>query len=232
METFAAAVTPLALDDDLRCVVLTGAGDRAFVSGADIDELALMATPGEARTFIGKVHACCAALRDLPVPVIARINGAALGAGLELAVSCDLRVAARGAIFGMPEIKLGVPSVVEAALLPGLVGWGAAREMMLLGETFDAAAALRMGLVDAVVAAKDLDTAVNKRIGSPAGRRAQRRAATEGADAALAEPADEGGDCRRRRSVRPRLPHRRAGPASMRRLAQGGRGGGQGVSRS
>ncbi|HEY7851540.1 MAG TPA: enoyl-CoA hydratase-related protein [Caulobacteraceae bacterium] len=166
MEAFLVAMTPLAVDDDLRCVVLTGAGERAFVSGADVNELAEIAFPAEARAFIGKVHACCNTVRDLPVPVIARINGMALGAGLELAISCDLRVAANGATFGMPEIKLGVPSVVEAALLPGLVGWGRAREMMLLGETFDAAAALAMGLVDDVVEAEDLDAAVEKRIGS------------------------------------------------------------------
>jgi enoyl-CoA hydratase/carnithine racemase len=103
-------------------------------------------------------------VRSLPVPVIARINGHALGAGLELAASCDLRVAAEGATFGMPEVRLGVPSVVEAALLPGLVGWTKAREMMLLGETFGAAEALAMGLVTAVVPARGLNAAVEKLI--------------------------------------------------------------------
>ena len=103
-------------------------------------------------------------MRAAPVPVIARIGGYALGAGLELAASCDLRVAAEGAVFGMPEVRLGIPSVVEAALLPGLVGWGRAREMLLLGETFDADAALAMGLVDAVVPAADLDAAVEARL--------------------------------------------------------------------
>ncbi|HEY2177037.1 MAG TPA: enoyl-CoA hydratase-related protein [Caulobacteraceae bacterium] len=164
MDEFVFAVTPLAVEEDLRCVVVTGGGTRAFVSGADVDELAEIAFPAEARAFIGKVHACCHLLRELPAPVIARINGQALGAGLELAISCDLRVAADTARFGMPEVRLGVPSVVEAALLPGIVGWSRAREMMLLGETFDATAALAMGLVDAAVPAGELDAAVERRI--------------------------------------------------------------------
>jgi hypothetical protein len=74
-----------------------------------------------ARDFITRVHKCCDVIRDLPVPVIARINGWTLGAGLEVAAACDLRIAVEGAQFGMPEVKLGIPSVVEAALLPGLV---------------------------------------------------------------------------------------------------------------
>jgi enoyl-CoA hydratase/carnithine racemase len=163
MDDFVRAVSPLAAEDDLRCVVLTGAG-KSFVSGADIDELAEIAFPAEARAFIGKVHACCLLLREMPAPVIARINGPALGAGLELAISCDLRVGVDTAVFGMPEVKLGVPSVVEAALLPGIVGWSRAREMMLLGETFDAAAALAMGLVDESVPAGELNAAVERRI--------------------------------------------------------------------
>ncbi len=98
------------------------------------------------------------------MPVIARIGGYALGAGLELAAACDLRVAARGAVMGMPEVRLGIPSVVEAALLPALAGWGRARRMLLLGETFEADAALALGLVDAVVSPDELDTAVEARL--------------------------------------------------------------------
>jgi len=164
MKGLLAAFESLKSDKGLRCVVLTGAGDRAFVAGADIHELADIATPTEARAFIGKVHDCCEAVRAFPVPVIARINGVTLGAGLELAISCDLRVACETATFGMPEVRIGVPSVVEAALLPGLIGWGRTREMLLLGEAFDAAAAREMGLVDAVVPAEGLDAAVEKRI--------------------------------------------------------------------
>lgn len=166
MERFEATIEQLKQDDALRCVIITGAGERAFVSGADIEEMATIAFPAEARSFIGRVHACCEAVRTLPVPVIARINGHAMGAGLELAISCDLRVAVASARFGMPEVRLGMPSVVEAALLPGLIGWGRAREMLLLGDTYDSTAALAMGLVDAVVPDAELDAAVERRIAS------------------------------------------------------------------
>jgi enoyl-CoA hydratase len=166
MEGFAAAMQRLSAQDDLRAVVLTGAGERAFVGGADVHEMARIETPRDARAFITRVHGCCAAVRDCPAPVIARIGGWTLGAGLELAAACDLRVAVDTARFGMPEVKLGIPSVVEAALLPGLIGWGRTREMLLLGETFDAAAALAMGLIDAVFPAVMLDPAVEARLAS------------------------------------------------------------------
>jgi enoyl-CoA hydratase/carnithine racemase len=164
MDAFLRVMGELRATADLRCVVLTGAGERAFVAGADILEMAEIIGPAQARAFIGEVHACCEAVRALPVPVIARINGHALGAGLELAASCDLRVASDNATFGMPEVKVGVPSVVEAALLPGLIGWGRTREMLMLGLTCDANAAREMGLVDAVVAPEQLDAAVETRI--------------------------------------------------------------------
>ncbi|HEX7758580.1 MAG TPA: enoyl-CoA hydratase [Caulobacteraceae bacterium] len=162
MDAFVEAMAELAKDEDLRAVVLTGAGERAFVGGADVDEMAAITSPDAARAFILKVHACCAAVRDLPVPVIARVNGYCLGAGLELAAACDLRVAALGAVFGMPEVKLGIPSVVEAALLPALVGWGRTRQILLLGETFGAAEARAWRMVEEVVPAAELDTAVER----------------------------------------------------------------------
>lgn len=161
MEMFAAKLRALADDQTLRAVVLTGAGDKAFVGGANIDEMAAL-DQASARAFITRVHRCCAAIRDVPVPVIARINGYALGAGLEIAAACDLRVAVDTAVLGMPEVKLGIPSVVEAALLPALVGWGRAREILLLGETFSAADALDWRLVEAVVPAAGLDAAVER----------------------------------------------------------------------
>jgi enoyl-CoA hydratase/carnithine racemase len=102
----------------------------------------------------------CKAIRDLPVPVIGRINGFCLGAGLEVAASCDMRAAAEGARFGMPEVHMGLPSVIEAALLPGLIGWGRTREMLLTGELYSAADALAMGFVQKMVPAGELDAAV------------------------------------------------------------------------
>jgi enoyl-CoA hydratase/carnithine racemase len=160
IEQLAAGLATLAGRDDLRAVVLTGAGDRAFIGGADIREMAALDAAG-ARAFITRLHGVCAAIRDLPVPVIARVNGFALGAGLEVAAACDLRVAAGNAAFGMPEVRVGIPSVIEAALLPALIGWGRTRELLLLGETIDAATALRWGLVERVIPAADLDAAVD-----------------------------------------------------------------------
>ena len=151
----------LAADLQLRLAVLSGAGERAFVGGADIGEIAAL-DHTTARSFITLVHHCCDAFRRLPVPVIARIDGYALGAGLELACSCDLRVASERSLFGMPEVRIGIPSVVEAALLPRLIGQGRARRLLLTGETIGAGEALDWGLVDAVVPAGGLDDAVER----------------------------------------------------------------------
>jgi len=159
MAEFVAKVTALGGREDLRAVVLTGAGERAFIGGADIREMAQL-DAARAREFITQLHRMCAVLRDLAVPVIARINGYALGAGLEVAAACDLRVAAASAVFGMPEVKVGIPSVIEAALLPSLIGWGRTRELLLLGESIDADTALRWGLVERVVPLDGLDAAV------------------------------------------------------------------------
>jgi enoyl-CoA hydratase len=156
-------VEALAREPALRAVVLRGAGTRAFIGGADITEMATL-DAGSARDFITLVHRSCDVFRRLPVPVIARIQGYALGAGLEVAAACDNRVAATDAIFGMPEVRIGIPSVVEAALLPQLIGWGHTRELLLTGETIDAATAARWGLVEEVVAPAALDAAVERRV--------------------------------------------------------------------
>ncbi len=161
MREFIAAIEGLAVRDDLRALVLSGAGDKAFIGGASIPEMAAL-DPASARDFITLVHRTCDALRKLPVPVVARIDGYTLGAGLEVAVSCDLRVATRRAKFGMPETKVGIPSVVEAALIPTLIGYGRARELLMLGEIIDADTALRWGLVERVVAPAVLDAEVDK----------------------------------------------------------------------
>src|SRR5580765_359087 len=154
-------IEQLEADAALRLVVLTGAGDRAFVGGADINQLATL-DRDSARDFITMVHRCCDGFRRLPVPVIARIDGWALGAGLELAAACDLRVASDRAILGMPEVRVGIPSVVEAALLPQLIGYGRTRRLLLTGEAIDAATALAWGLVDAVAPPAGLDAAVER----------------------------------------------------------------------
>ncbi|HEX3984223.1 MAG TPA: enoyl-CoA hydratase-related protein, partial [Acidisoma sp.] len=122
------AVEALAQTPDLRVVILRGAGARAFIGGADITEMAAL-NADTARDFITLVHQSCDVFRRLPVPVIARIQGYALGAGLEVAAACDMRVAGSDATFGMPEVRIGIPSVVEAALLPHLIGWGRTREL-------------------------------------------------------------------------------------------------------
>ena len=132
----------------LRVVVLAGRG-RAFCGGADVAELAMLdAASGPA--FVGRIHEVCAALRALPVPVVAKLHGAVIGAGLEIAAACDLRVAAEGTKFAMPEVRLGIPSVVEAALLPRLMGAGRARWLVLTGEFIDARRAFEWGLVEAL----------------------------------------------------------------------------------
>lgn len=90
---------------DLLAVILTGVGPKAFMGGADIAEMASLDSPSAARSFISKVSDTCRAIRDCPVPVIARVNGYALGAGLEIAACCDFRVASKNAVFGMPEVR-------------------------------------------------------------------------------------------------------------------------------
>ena len=151
-------------DASLRAVVLTGAGDRAFIGGADLNELGALCADS-ARLYITRLHQACKAIRDCPVPVIGRVNGFCLGAGLEVAASCDMRVAADTAQFGMPEVVMGIPSVIEAALLPGLIGWGRTREMLLTGALYPAAEALAMGFVQKVVPAAELDAAVDTWLG-------------------------------------------------------------------
>ena len=149
----------------LRALVLTGAGEKAFIGGADLNELGGLCADS-ARLFITRLHEACLALRDCPVPVIARINGFCLGAGLEIAASCDLRAASEHAQFGMPEVQMGLPSVIEAALLPGLIGWGRTREMLLTGTLCSATAAAQMGFVQRLAPADQLDAAIAEWLGA------------------------------------------------------------------
>ena len=179
LQDFVKAIEEIRTNISLRAIVVTGAGEKSFIGGADLETLGSL-DPIEAREFIGLIHAACAAVRDCPVPVIARINGWCLGGGLELAAACDLRIAADTATFGMPEVRLGIPSVVEAALLPRLVGTGRARWLVMTGETIGAAEALVWGLVEKICSYDDLDIEINKTLdailaGEPEAIRAQKR---------------------------------------------------------
>ena len=159
MAAFIDAVRHAALDPDLRCLIVTGEGDRSFIGGANLLELETL-TPDTARAFLTQVHTASQVLRDLPVPAIARVNGFCLGAGLEIMAACDMHVASDNAVFGMPEVNIGVPSVVEAALLPQLIGWGRTKLLLYTGEQIGAKTALAWGLVERVVLLADLDRAV------------------------------------------------------------------------
>ena len=158
---FIEAVTTLADDSSLRVLIVTGEGDRAFIGGANLHELGAL-DPPKARDFLILIHRMCKVLRDLPVPVIARVNGFCLGAGLEVMAACDMHIASDNAVFGMPEVKIGLPSVVEAALLPQLIGWGRTKLLLYTGDNIDARTALDWGLVEKVVPAADLDAALGQ----------------------------------------------------------------------
>jgi enoyl-CoA hydratase len=143
-------------DDDIRVLILTGAGEKAFIAGADINELSQQ-TPvvGREYTLYGQeiVHR----LETLGKPVIAAINGFALGGGCELALACTLRIASRNAKLGQPEVKLGIiPGYGGSQRLPRLCGKGVAHELILTGEMISAEEALRVGLVNRVVESSDL----------------------------------------------------------------------------
>ena len=143
-----AAFDALAHDPSVRVAVMTGAG-RAFSAGMQVQVLRDL-TPLTAKSLITSLHDAIHAVHDAPVPTLAMVNGPCLGAGFELAMACDLRVAAAGAQLGLPEVKVGAPSVIEAALLPALVGPGRAAEMLLTGESVEAEQALEWGLVNRV----------------------------------------------------------------------------------
>jgi enoyl-CoA hydratase len=151
----------LSQDEALRAVVLTGAGEKSFIAGADLAEMKDL-TVEEAEEEHTLTHYACDSIRRCPVPVIARVNGYCFGAGMELAASCDMRASAEHAKFGMPEVRVGLPSGMEAALLPSLVGWGRAAELVLTGDIFEAREAYQFGFVQKLVPAAELDAAVDK----------------------------------------------------------------------
>jgi enoyl-CoA hydratase/carnithine racemase len=156
----AEAFERLATEPALRVAVLTGAGDRSFIGGADVTEMSTF-EHGNAAEGPTLTHRVCEAIRRAPVPVIARVNGYCFGAGLEIAASCDMRAAVDTARFGMPEVLFGLPSGMEAVLLPQLIGWGKTRELVFTGRHIDAREAAACHLVERVVPAAELDAAVD-----------------------------------------------------------------------
>ncbi|MFB6281362.1 MAG: enoyl-CoA hydratase/isomerase family protein [Haloferacaceae archaeon] len=143
--------------EDARALVVTGAGEEAFVAGADIDHMRDLSTP-EALAYADLGHEVCRAIETFPAPVIAAINGYAFGGGCELALAADLRVASERAVIGQTEIDLGiVPGWGGTQRLPRLVGDEIARRMVFFGERIDATDAHEHGLVGEVVAHADLD---------------------------------------------------------------------------
>lgn len=163
MRDVTAIFDDLAARDSLRVVVITGEGDRAFIGGAFLPELYAL-TPDGSRAFITRLHVMQNAARVCPVPVIARIQGYCVGAGAELAAACDFRVGDDTAVVGMPEVKVGMASIIEAALLPSIIGWGKAREMLMTGANYPADEAKAMGFLETLAPAGELDRVVAEKI--------------------------------------------------------------------
>jgi enoyl-CoA hydratase len=156
LEELAAAFTELESNENVACVILTGSGSKAFVAGADIAAMqALDAVSAEHFARLG--HSVFNAIENFPKPVIAAVNGFALGGGCELAMACDIRIAAENARFGQPEVNLGViPGFGGTLRLARLVGKGRAKELIFTGDMVDAQEAHRIGLANKVVAAEEL----------------------------------------------------------------------------
>ncbi|MBN9574433.1 MAG: enoyl-CoA hydratase/isomerase family protein [Alicycliphilus denitrificans] len=146
----------LAENSELHCLVLRGSGSRAFIAGADIKEMAAL-TASTGRAFIGALRDLCNAVRHFPVPVIVRLEGHTLGGGLELAMAGDLRIAADDAVVGMPEVKVGIPSVIHAAMMPAQIGAARAAWLLLTGENIPATQAQQWGLINECVSRDRLD---------------------------------------------------------------------------
>ncbi len=154
------ALNDIEADENIRVIVLTGAGEKAFISGGDISA---MANDPLWADRAPKGQEVCTRIELFPKPVIARINGIALGAGIEIAMCCDIRIAAETAIMGQPEVRLGIiPGYGATQRLPRLVGIGKAKELILMGLRISAPEAFRIGLVHQVVPVSELDNAVKQ----------------------------------------------------------------------
>ncbi len=138
-------------DDAIGAVIVTGS-EKAFAAGADIKEIVEIASPVAAHHFVSRIHVVFDKIERLSKPVIAAVSGFALGGGCELALVCDIRIASESAIFGLPEIKIGViPGGGGTQRLPRLIGLGRAKELLFGGDSIDAMEAYRIGLVNKVV---------------------------------------------------------------------------------
>lgn len=156
MEEIRAAFEETKRDSAVRAVILTGAGDKAFAAGADVSEITDL-NEATGTEFSRRGQLVFDLIESLGKPVIAAINGYALGGGCELAMACTIRVAAENAVFGQPEVKLGlIPGYGGTQRLPRLVGKSRALQLLLTGESVSAAEALRIGLVDVMVPAEAL----------------------------------------------------------------------------
>src|SRR3954453_18486365 len=156
---FREGLESLATDRQIRAVVISGQSEKSMIGGADIKEMAGF-DQASGEKFITGLCDLCEAGRAFPAPVISRMPGWCLGGGLEFAAACDFRIAAHDARFGMPEVRGGIPSVIHAALLPRLIGWGRPRWLVMTAENIDAPTALAWGLVDRGGPEGGLDTAV------------------------------------------------------------------------
>ena len=151
LEEFSKALDEIEADENIRVLVLTGSGDKSFVAGADITELATF-SPLTAKNFAQKGHAIIAKLQQLPIAVIAAVNGFALGGGTEIAIACDFIYASDNAKFGQPEINLGlIPGFGGTQRLPRLIGSNMAKELVFTGKMISATEAENIGLVNKVV---------------------------------------------------------------------------------
>ena len=191
LEELSHALDEICANEDIRVLILTGAGNKAFVAGADINELARLDTL-KAKVFIHKGLSAINKIAEMPIPVIAAVNGFALGGGLEIAMACDFIYASTNAAFGQPEIKLGlIPGYGGTQRLPRLIGPGRAKELLYTGDMLPAEEARQMGIANKVVAPEKLmesvmAVALNMAAKGKVSLRAAKQAVNNGLNADLA----------------------------------------------
>jgi len=162
LQELSEVIDSLEADPNIKCIVITGEGERAFSAGADLNELQKL-TPETAADFSVKGQQVFSRIEKLSKPVVAAINGYALGGGLELALACDFRVASSNSQFGFPEIKMGfIPAWSGTQRLPLIVGVAKAKRLIMLGNNVKAEEALKIGLIDELISATELKTEVEE----------------------------------------------------------------------